>query len=387
MKCEELLMALLASAINGEKLPKEHCAAVTGEMIPSLFKLAKKHDLSHLLAVALEQNELLQDDSLRELCFNHQTSALYRYEQSQYALEELSAFFDEHQIPYIPLKGAVIRRYYPEPWMRTSCDLDILVPENMVEQTAALMEQELGYRRRDKTYHDISLMSPLGIHVELHFHIKENMDAIDSLLGRAWEFAFAENEKSYRWSFTPEYQLFHLLAHMSYHFVHGGCGIRTVMDWWVLLRSLAYNATKLKEMCESTGISRFCEAVNELASSWFSGRPLSSLSARMQEFILYGGVYGNLENRIAVQRADKTESKGKGYYILSRAWLPLSELRTSYPVLEKHPVLLPFCQIARWFSAIKSGRVKKSVTEIKVNEAVSKERLTEISALLDALEL
>ena len=31
------------------------------------------------------------------------------------------------QIPFLPLKGSVIRQYYPEPWMRTSCDIDILV--------------------------------------------------------------------------------------------------------------------------------------------------------------------------------------------------------------------------------------------------------------------
>ena len=384
---EAILMALLASAVTGNGISEEQKAAITTENIPSLFRLAKKHDLLHLVAAALERNGLALDEGLQERCFQYQTAALLRYEQSQYALEELSAFFVTNKIPYIPLKGAVIRCYYPEPWMRTSCDLDILVPENMVEQTAALMEKELGYRRRDKTYHDVSLMSPLGVHVELHFNIKENMDNIDSLLGRVWEFATPENEGTACRVLTPEYQLFHLLAHMSYHFVHGGCGVRTVLDWWVLNRSFDYDAVKLKEMCESAGIARFCEAVDALSHGWFDAKPLSDLCVQMQAFILYGGVYGNLENRIAVQRADKTERKGKGQYILARAWLPLSELRTSDPILEKYPVLQPFCQLARWVSAIKSGRIKKSVTEIKVNDTVSQERLTETSALLDALGL
>ncbi|MBO4954226.1 MAG: nucleotidyltransferase family protein, partial [Clostridia bacterium] len=36
-------------------------------------------------------------------------------------------------IDFMPLKGAVIRQYYPEPWMRTSCDIDIHVKKDRLE--------------------------------------------------------------------------------------------------------------------------------------------------------------------------------------------------------------------------------------------------------------
>ena len=35
---------------------------------------------------------------------------------------------EEAEIPFILLKGAVVRDFYPEAWMRTSSDIDVLVP-------------------------------------------------------------------------------------------------------------------------------------------------------------------------------------------------------------------------------------------------------------------
>ena len=46
--------------------------------------------------------------------------AIYRYEKINYELNRLRSALNEAQIPFIPLKGSVLRQYYPEPWMRTS---------------------------------------------------------------------------------------------------------------------------------------------------------------------------------------------------------------------------------------------------------------------------
>lgn len=49
------------------------------------------------------------------------------------------------EISFLPLKGSVLRQYYPEPWMRTSCDIDILVHENDLEKTTEYLVRDLGY--------------------------------------------------------------------------------------------------------------------------------------------------------------------------------------------------------------------------------------------------
>ena len=100
--------------------------------------------------------------------------AVYRYEKINYELGRLRKVLNEAKIPFIPLKGSVLRRYYPEPWMRTSCDIDVLVHEEAVDQAAQIIVDKLGYAYEKKQYHDISLMSDGGVHLELHHTIKEN---------------------------------------------------------------------------------------------------------------------------------------------------------------------------------------------------------------------
>lgn len=115
--------------------------------------------------------------------------------------------------------------------MRTSCDIDILIYEEDLEVAINSLETK-GYRCGERNYHDVSLYSPSKIHLELHFNIQENMDNLDAVLKDAWEYAVPTNTSQY--AFSKEFFAFHIFAHMAYHFVSGGCGIRSLLDIWVL---------------------------------------------------------------------------------------------------------------------------------------------------------
>ena len=71
--------------------------------------------------------------------------------------------------------------------MRTSCDIDILVREQDIDTAAQAIGEKLGYRYESKNYHDISLKSESGVHLELHFSLKENEENIDGLLSDCWQ--------------------------------------------------------------------------------------------------------------------------------------------------------------------------------------------------------
>ena len=118
----------------------------------------------------------------------------------------------EAHIPYISLKGARIRPCYPKPWMRTSCN-------NTYEV---------------KNYHDISLYSPSCTHLELHFSILEDTEQIQ-VLSQVWAHSSpVPGSDGSEYEQSPEFFLFHLIAHMAYHFVHGGCGIPHFLDLFLL---------------------------------------------------------------------------------------------------------------------------------------------------------
>ena len=85
-----------------------------------LYKLSKAHDLAHLVGDALIKNDLIGNDEIKEKYQKQVMIAIYRYEKINYELNRLRSALNEAQIPFIPLKGSVLRQYYPEPWMRTS---------------------------------------------------------------------------------------------------------------------------------------------------------------------------------------------------------------------------------------------------------------------------
>ena len=85
-----------------------------------LYKLSKAHDLAHLVGDALIKNDLIGNDEIKEKYQKQVMIAIYRYEKINYELNRLRSALNEARIPFIPLKGSVLRQYYPEPWMRTS---------------------------------------------------------------------------------------------------------------------------------------------------------------------------------------------------------------------------------------------------------------------------
>ena len=104
-----------------------------------LYRLSKAHDLAHLVGNALIRQDRITDGELKAKFEKQIMVAVYRYEKINHELQRLCRTLNEAKIPFIPLKGAVIRQYYPEPWMRTSCDIDILVREEQVEEAARLL--------------------------------------------------------------------------------------------------------------------------------------------------------------------------------------------------------------------------------------------------------
>ena len=348
-----------------------------------LLLLSQKHDLAHLVYVGADRGASFTDAAIKQQFRKTQLMAVTRYEQACYAYEEILEVLNKLRTPFVPLKGAIIRDYYPEPWMRTSCDIDILVKEEDLEKIAKALEEEKGYQREEeKGYHDISLYSPTGIHLEMHFSIQEDMENIDKLLGEVWSYCNPVTENAVEYRQTNEFLFFHSVAHLLYHFLMGGCGVRAVLDVWILSKNLSYDESVFKQMLEQCGITRFYEAIVGLASVWFGEKEHTDTTKSLEYYILKGGVYGNFENRMKVAGA-KTGSKGK--YIWRKIFCPYDEMKKRYPVLKKHKWLLPIFEVVRWVEAIFKGRTKNLRGQVEAIESTTEEEKTELKQLLEEI--
>lgn len=356
----------------------------TEAVAETLFKLSAAFDCSHLVGLSLYKNDLLSDGEIKRKFESQIRLALFRYETQNAELDAIKEVFEKNDIDFIPLKGAVIRNYYPEPWLRQSCDIDILVKETDVLRAINTLEKELGYNTKSKNYHDYTLFSESGVHLELHFNIKENTDKLDEILKNAWNYARQKDEKSNEYVFSNEFLLFHLYAHTAYHFLNGGCGIKPVLDDFILKNKLDYDEKELNELLAAGGIKEFADKIGQLGKVWFLNEEHSELTQAMEKYILSGGVYGSGKNKTVVLR---TEKKGKTRSIASRLWLPYKNLVIEYPSLKGKRILQPFYEFLRWCRLFKKDVRKRTFAEIRSNAETDEKTVQETEKMLKELNL
>ena len=192
----------------------------TEDVLADIYSLSNMHDISHMVCASLEKAKIPMSEELKAAYTKTFQRAIFRYANQANVYDEIYKLFETEKIPYLPLKGSVIRVLYPSPELRAACDIDILVHEEDLDRAQALLIEKLGFERTGKCFHDVSLY--LGsVHLELHYNIKEDGPRLDSLLSRVWEFV-SPCENSYRCKMTDEFFAFHIVAHTCYHFLHGG---------------------------------------------------------------------------------------------------------------------------------------------------------------------
>lgn len=381
-RIERMMFDLLRYELSGRWTG----CAVSPEDTAPLFQLAKKHELSHLAADALEKLGILSSCSCAILFQTPLFDAYYRYERYQHAFDQLCQAFESAQIRYLPLKGLVLRFLYPEPWMRTSCDMDILVHVEDMERARIILTEQLQYQPGMQSRHDVSFSSADGVCVELHFDLVEEKRAASArtVLAQVWEYSHPAAPGQYQYVMADEVFFFYHIAHMAKHFEQGGCGIRSVLDLWLMMQHPKYWNDNTISLLRKGGLLPFANGVCALAKVWFENAEPTPLLLQMEQYILHGGIYGSADHRYAVYQS---RAKGKWRYILSRAVLPRNEMVCQYPVLQKHRWLLPVCQIARWFSFLTGPKARARKAAIQNIQNITDEQVSRISNLLTSLEL
>lgn len=386
MNEQELLFALIRAEVCGEELRDGLTDGLTPELLAKMYRLAGLHDLAHIPGYALKKLGMLGEDGLSNMLEKQVKEAAYRYIRLDMTCEQLCAALEQASIPFVLLKGTVLRQYYPEPWMRTSCDIDVLVREEQLDAAVELLCEKLVCQRGKKGDHDIVLRTAGGVAVELHYDTIQARYALHdsrTVLGRIWEYAKPDQPGSAAHHMSDEMFYFYHIAHMAKHFGNGGCGVRPFLDVWILNHRVDYAPEKREALLREGGLLTFARGVEALSEVWFSGEEPDGLSLQMADYILRAGVYGNNENRAAVGQA---RMGGKlRYVILRRVFMPYDYLKAEYPILKKHKWLCPFYQIVRWTRLLKKGLFKKKVHELQANAGTTDRETREVRKMLKQL--
>lgn len=397
----QTILNCIKHEICGEKGQKERENVVLPEVsvrfLSELYKLSKAHDMSHLVGDALskcgafnnlpdtiEENERATIEKIKAKFDEQVFTAVYRYENINYELEQLRQALNEAEIPFIPLKGSVIRKYYPEPWMRTSCDIDILVKESDAGETSKILAERLQYTIDEKGQHDISLFSPSGIHVELHFKLMDLDFKQVQVLNDIWSSEKITLVSEYEYRMNSELFLLYHIYHMAKHFFHGGCGIKPFIDLWIIKNKIGYNEEQAVKLLKESDLLLFYNRAEELMNVWFEVKPHNAVTQEMEDYILQGGIYGTLEQHLAMLQSQKG---GKFRHLLSKIFISYESMKIYYPSVKKCPILFPFYQVRRWCRILFCGGRKNAINEIKVNQSLSEEKKLAAKNLIDELGL
>ena len=382
-KCN-ILFALIRAKIEGiQSVSDDEKAEIEGADLISLYELSSHHDITHIVGSALDDLGLLSDDEISNKFRKKVYASVFRYRGLEFELERITETLAEGKIAHIPLKGSVLRHYYPEAWMRTSCDIDILVKRDELEIAMKLLVDKLGYRVDHTCFHDVTLYSEGGVHLELHFELIEEFSypKVEAVLKNVWDMA-TPTENGYTYKMSEELFYFYHIAHMLKHFVGGGCGIRFFLDLYILDKRNAMGAEQFETLLSEGGILEFSRHASKLSRIWFSTDESSEFYEDFGDVVIRGGIYGEVETRVLVQQARRG---GKLRYALSRIFPSYKVMREIFPVLKKHRWLTVLFHPVKWFRIIFHGRFSLSVRELRENSTISSSDAKKASLMLDAL--
>ncbi len=357
MDVASIMFSLIRSEVVGGAVDETVKSELTPEVYRKIYTLANGHDVAHLVASALSKNGLLGTDDVSTGFNKKMMLALYRDTQKEYSLRQVCESLKNGNIDFMPLKGSVIRDYYPEAWMRTSCDIDVLVHKTDAAAAEKCLCDAGFIRAADRTTYDYNFFSPNKTHIELHYNLEhDNFNVTDAVLEDAWKSAVETENGSHRYVMQLEYFILYHIAHMAKHLVHGGCGIRPFIDLWLIENKMPYDKEKLALLMQKTGLSGLWDAAVCLGKVWLENASHTKRTELLEEYILSGGVYGTVKNAAKVNAA---KGRGKTKTLLNMMFLSKESLSVLYPSLKKRPALYPFYQVKRWFLIFNSDKRKR----------------------------
>lgn len=345
--------------------------------LKELYKLSKKHCVENIVYYALEQLTIEGEEELLATWQRNRDGNIIKVMNQLTELDYLSAQFESMDVKHLPLKGPLLIDLYPQIDFRYLGDLDILVEEADLQKVADFIHAQ-GYVPIDEDYalHHQEYRKKLGafaLDLEIHSDLVGANTVYYKLYQKPWQKLSLEKVTDYRYQMNMDDFYLFLLVHLAKHYYNSGTGIRSLMDIYVYLNAYRQelNFSYIDEQLEKVELKNFRQEVEDLTEAWFGEGEFSISLEQMAENFLNHGAYGDL-NSLVDNRLNQSFKDGKGSkvsYALHRFFLPRLTMEGIYPILKKHPYLLPYFWCHRIISAIlhpsKRHRMAEELSRLK----------------------
>lgn len=362
-KEEKYFLYVISCAFNGTKpdfwddinCDKFLCLSKEHQMFSTIYPLVSDID-------GFPREQL---DNFRNLYMNYLRQTLVLSNEKNAVFSELS----RRKIRYMPLKGSILKRYYPKESMRQMGDIDLLYDSQFRDEVEKIMSQR-GYTNFSSGENSDDYSNKSNCIFEFHRTLFFKESKFNFTFDNLWENATVNNDNPCEYLMDINNLYLHSVCHMYKHYMYGGCGIRFLADIYLMLRQDNNNLDWdfINEKLNDYNILNFEIKSKELAFAIFEQNELTQSQLNFLNTFLTFGIFGNEENRVTFKvneyaKGRKIDSAVTKRYMFYRLFPPKKKMYEDYRYLEKHKYLLPVYYLYRMIRAAVNFR--KTKAEIK----------------------
>ncbi len=334
--------------------------------------LGLKHKILPLLYYGAHNSGIVLPSELEENLLILVTKYFAASEYQLNELKKITESFDEKGIDYMPLKGSVLKRYYPAPELRPMGDIDILIKLDQYSDISDCMV-ELGYYEERISDHELNWFKNETL-VELHKRLIPSYNTdFYNYFEDGWKLAVLKQGKSNVYELSSENMLIYLFTHFSKHYRDAGIGILHLVDLFVYMRRFDKIDTVFVESeLNKLGLLKFYKNILKTIEVCFNGSLTNDIVNRIIERIFDSGSYGSQSAQILSTTVKKTKNVKHKKMVrftlfFKRVFMPYGEMCRKYKVLKRFPFLLPFFWIYRIFTVLffKRSNITNEIHNLK----------------------
>ena len=339
------LIYLITCSINGYSPNEKRIKEIN---LDEIYELANYQSVMACISKLLVDSGIDDDRFKNVLDKSTRNNILFDIERDRILKE-----FEKNSIWYMPVKGCILKKYYPKTGMRQMADNDILFDMNYRSEVKDIMET-LGYKVEEygESNHDVYYKNPIynfEMHTEL-FEEKLHKTYYD-YYSNMKKIMIKDKDNKYGYHLSNEDFYIYITLHEAKHYKTYGTGIRGLIDCYLILKKEINNLNwkYIKEELKKLEIEDYEKKRRKLALKLFSKVKYPKLTEEENEMLNYylmSGTYGKYSNFVK----GKLKNQSKISYIFSCVFISRERMNKYLPFTAKSPLLYPLGVVIRFFT-------------------------------------
>ena len=268
------------------------------------------------------------------------------------------SFFEKNKIWYMPLKGCVIEKIYPEIGSREMVDNDILYDFKYQKEVKTYMiENGYSVEKMGASHHDTYIKLPF-YSFELHtslFGVGHKDIFVDYYKNLKDKMIKDENH-DYEYYLSDDDFYIYMIVHNYKHYENGGIGFRALLDIYLYWNSKKTNLHMdyIQQELEKLGVLEFQEKCKNLSEKLFCYPPkfkqLSFENLKLMSYMDVSGSSGLVGNRVENRFLKDNEEgckNGKLKYCIERVFPEKKFMQEYFPFCGNHQWFIPIFYVYR----------------------------------------